>query len=99
MRIRHNSRAEAKDRIRAVLRLNGAKCDGHGICVLGSPSRITLDEWGYAVIDSRPLVEVIDIARASRAVRACPAGALELVSDGHVAELGSDKGRAPSPRE
>jgi len=61
-----------------VVRLDGAKCDGHGICMLRFPQRISLDEWGYAVLDPRPLEREEDIARAKRAVRACPVGALEL---------------------
>lgn len=60
------------------LHLDGARCDGHGICVLRFPQRISLDEWGYAVIDARRINSSVDLARARRAVRACPANALEL---------------------
>jgi ferredoxin len=66
---------------RYVLRLDGAKCDGHGICMLRLPQRISLDEWGFAVLDPRPLARPEDVARARRAVRACPNGALELSRD------------------
>lgn len=61
--------------------VDGAKCDGHGICALVMPEMISLDTWGFATIDGGPLVDARSIARARRAVRACPAGALTLVGD------------------
>ena len=66
-----------------LVHLDGARCDGHGICVLRLPQRITLDEWGYAVIDPVPIDTELDLQRARRAIRACPAGALELVAVHH----------------
>lgn len=56
--------------------VNGAQCDGHGICALIIPERISLDQWGYASLDERPLDEESTLARARRAVSACPARAL-----------------------
>lgn len=76
------NRSEAEQ---VVLRLDGAKCDGHGICALRLPHHITLDEWGYAVVDRRPIETYEDLRRAERAVRACPVGALSLSGDGRVA--------------
>jgi ferredoxin len=70
-----------------VLHLDGARCDGHGICVLRFPQRISLDEWGYAVIDARPIAAGLDLDRARRAVRACPEGALELSAIAHEPPL------------
>jgi ferredoxin len=61
--------------------VDGAKCDGHGICALVMPEMISLDTWGFATLDGGPLVDARSIARARRAVRACPAGALALVGD------------------
>ncbi|HUX05421.1 MAG TPA: ferredoxin [Acidimicrobiales bacterium] len=58
--------------------VNGAQCDGHGICALIIPERISLDQWGYASLDDRPLDEGSTLARARRAVNACPARALLL---------------------
>lgn len=63
-----------------ALRIDGSRCDGHGICVLRCPERIALDKWGYAVVDLDPIDEPTVISRAVRAVNACPEGALELVS-------------------
>jgi ferredoxin len=61
--------------------VDGAKCDGHGICALVLPERISLDTWGYAAVDAEPLSDPRLIARARRVVRACPAKALTLVGD------------------
>ena len=61
--------------------LDGSKCDGHGICALVLPERISLDKWGYADVDSTSWEDLRDIARARRVVRACPAKALTLVGD------------------
>jgi len=60
--------------------IDGTRCDGHGICLLRLPERISLDEWGYAVVDDTPLAGRRSLARARRAVRACPAHALDLVT-------------------
>lgn len=57
---------------RFKLYLDGARCDGYGICVSRFPQRITLDEWSYAVIDRDPIDSELDLQRARRAVRASP---------------------------
>jgi ferredoxin len=76
--------------------IDGTRCDGHGICALRLPERISLDEWGYAVIDDEPLVRRRALVRARRAVNACPARALELVTFGErAARVTSSE---PSPR-
>ncbi|MEO9180908.1 MAG: ferredoxin [Acidimicrobiales bacterium] len=64
--------------VASQLVLDGTKCDGHGICTMRCPELISLDDWGYAVISDDVIVERVDIARARRAVRSCPEGALEL---------------------
>jgi len=65
-------------RRKATLRLlfDAARCDGHGICALRCPELIGLDEWGYARVDPTPSADPETVARARRAVRACPNGAL-----------------------
>ena len=63
------------------LQFDASRCDGHAICALRCPDLISLDEWGYAVVDPSP-VSGTTAARARRAVRACPAGALTLVENG-----------------
>jgi ferredoxin len=63
------------------LMIDGSKCDGHGICALVMPERISLDAWGYASVDPGALDEARLVSRARRVVRACPATALTLVGD------------------
>ena len=53
------------------------KCEAHGLCAELLPERITLDEWGYPLIDQTPVPAALeDLAR--RAVSACPTLALRL---------------------
>jgi ferredoxin len=53
------------------------KCEAHGLCAELLPERIMLDEWGYPLIDGRPIPNSLeDLAR--RAVDACPTLALRL---------------------
>jgi ferredoxin len=63
------------------LMIDGSKCDGHGICALVLPERISLDAWGYANVDPGALEEARLVSRARRVVRACPAAALTMVGD------------------
>ena len=71
------------------LTVDGSKCDGHGICALIIPERISLDAWGFADV-ARTL------ARAKRAVNACPVRALTLAGPVAV-RLG--RGAAALPKE
>jgi ferredoxin len=52
-------------------------CDGHGVCADLLPERITLDDWGYPIIDPRPIGRDLQ-AHARRAVEACPVLALRF---------------------
>lgn len=55
--------------------VNPITCVGHGLCADLLPERITLDEWGYPIVDGRPIPdELLDHAR--RAAAACPTLAL-----------------------
>lgn len=60
-----------------TLRLNPIRCDGYGICAFVLPERIRLDEWGYPIVDSRP-IEDHRLADARRTVDLCPVLALSL---------------------
>ncbi|HET9690881.1 MAG TPA: ferredoxin [Acidimicrobiales bacterium] len=57
------------------MRVNPITCDGHGLCAELLPEVITLDDWGYPIIE--PLPPHL-LAHARRAVRACPTLALVL---------------------
>ncbi len=57
------------------LRLNPIACDAHGLCAELLPEMIELDEWGYPVLDERPIpADMLEHAR--RAAAACPTLAL-----------------------
>jgi ferredoxin len=61
-------------------------CEAHGLCAELLPERITLDEWGYPLIDATPIPRSLqDLAR--RAAAACPTLALRLRAAENI-ELG-----------
>ena len=52
-------------------------CDAYGYCAELLPERITLDEWGYPIVDGAPIdAELLELAR--RAAAQCPRRALEF---------------------
>jgi ferredoxin len=59
------------------LRVNPIECSGHGACAELLPEMISLDEWGYPLIDPRPVPPALQ-RRARRAVSNCPVLALHL---------------------
>jgi ferredoxin len=61
----------------ARLRVNPIACKAHGLCAELFPEMISLDEWGYPILDSRPVPADL-AAHARRAVSACPVLALRL---------------------
>ena len=60
------------------LKVNPIDCTGHGVCAELLPELIWLDEWGYPVVDPRPVPPQLD-REARRAVAAYPALALKLM--------------------
>jgi ferredoxin len=54
-----------------TIRVNPIACDGSGLCAELLPERVTLDDWGYPIIDPRPLTPDLE-KHAERAVSACP---------------------------
>jgi ferredoxin len=50
-------------------------CAAHGMCAELLPERISLDEWGYPVLDDQPLDPGL-LVHARRAAAACPTLAL-----------------------
>ncbi len=71
------------------LRVNPIACAGHGLCAELLPERIMLDDWGYPIVDPRPIPPDLE-AHARRAVDACPTLALAL---GPAHPAGSADGR------
>jgi ferredoxin len=63
--------------VSSVLRVNPITCEAHGLCAELFPERITLDDWGYPIIDPTPVDRAV-LAHARAAVAACPVLALRL---------------------
>jgi ferredoxin len=59
------------------LRVNPIACDGHGLCAELFPERVSLDEWGYPIVDGAPVTKDLE-PHARRAVAECPKLALLL---------------------
>jgi ferredoxin len=52
-------------------------CDAYGYCAEQLPEAIGLDEWGYPIVDGKPLpAELVELAK--RAARDCPRRAITL---------------------
>jgi ferredoxin len=63
------------------LTVNPITCVGHGLCADLFPEWITLDDWGYPIIDPHPIPPHLE-AHARRAIAACPTLALSFVKGG-----------------
>jgi ferredoxin len=62
---------------RSTMRVDAIACAGHGLCAELLPELITLDDWGYPMVDGKPIPEEL-MAHARRAADACPTLALRL---------------------
>ena len=69
---------KAAKETKETLVVNPIDCTGHGVCAELLPELIWLDEWGYPIVDPRPVPPQLD-REARRAVAACPALALKLM--------------------
>jgi ferredoxin len=52
-------------------------CAAYGYCAELLPEAISLDEWGYPMVDDRPIPAEL-MALAKRAARDCPKRAISL---------------------
>ncbi|MHB8719113.1 MAG: ferredoxin [Candidatus Dormibacteria bacterium] len=77
------------------LRVDPTRCDAFGMCMELLPERITLDDWGYPIIDGRPLQGRL-LELATEAVAACPRTAL-FIDDAE--EALPPRGREGAPPE
>lgn len=59
------------------LRVDPIACKGHGVCAEMLPELVGLDEWGYPILDTRPVPGDL-FPLAKRVVSACPVLALRL---------------------
>jgi ferredoxin len=71
-----------------ALKVNPVQCTGHGVCAELLPEMISLDEWGYPLVDPRPVPPALD-REARRAVAACPVLALKLIRSEQPVRSGS----------
>lgn len=62
----------------ARLRVDPSVCDGVGICAHLAPDLVTVDSWGYPVLDPEPLSTASERRQAAAAAAACPRSALYL---------------------
>jgi ferredoxin len=60
------------------LQVNPIDCAAHGLCAELLPEWVSLDEWGYPVVDDQPVPGQL-VKAAKRAAQACPTLALRLV--------------------
>jgi ferredoxin len=60
-----------------ALRVDWPHCRARGLCAELLPEIVTLDEWGYPIVDGDVTRELLSVAR--EAVRMCPRLALRLV--------------------
>ena len=62
-----------------TLRVDWPACKAHGVCAELLPEVVSLDEWGFPIVDGVVTYEVLEMARA--AVKACPTLALRLTAE------------------
>ena len=60
------------------LRVNPTLCEGYGYCAELVPELITLDDWGFPIVSSRPIEDENLLNLSRRAVATCPRLALML---------------------
>lgn len=58
------------------LRVDPIACDGHGLCAELFPEGVSLDDWGFPIVEG-PVPPQLE-KHAERAVSACPKRALRL---------------------
>ncbi len=58
------------------LRVNPTLCTGYGYCAEIVPELISVDDWGYPIVDGRPIDDHRILSLARKAVATCPRLAL-----------------------
>jgi ferredoxin len=66
------------DQPRRRLRVNPVQCDAFGYCAEMLPELINLDDWGFPIVNSRPLEGKGLLKVVEGTVAACPRLALLL---------------------
>jgi ferredoxin len=65
--------------MKKLLRLDPIACDGHGLCAELFPEWISLDDWGYPIINPREVPPGLE-EHARRAIKECPKLALRFAT-------------------
>jgi ferredoxin len=61
----------------AVIKVDPIACEAYGYCAELLPELVTLDEWGYPIVDGDPVpTHLVELARL--AARQCPRRAFVL---------------------
>jgi ferredoxin len=70
---------ESPERGKTMIRIliDPVACDAYGYCAEQLPESISLDEWGYPIVDGKPIPPEL-VAAAKRAARDCPRRAITL---------------------
>ena len=64
------------------VRVDPVACEAYGYCAELLPERVSLDDWGYPVVDGTPVgAGLVDLAR--RAAAECPRRAFLVEAAGH----------------
>jgi ferredoxin len=61
------------------LKVNPVRCEAYGLCAELLPELVELDEWGYPIVDGRPVPPEL-VKEARRAAAMCPRLALSLAT-------------------
>ena len=59
------------------LAVDPIRCDGRGLCAELFPERVSIDDWGFPIVDPTPIDATL-FRDARRAVQLCPVLALRL---------------------
>ena len=72
------ARRPVRVRVRGLkITIDPVACEAYGYCAELLPEAVSLDEWGYPIVDDRPLApELLHLAK--RAARDCPKRAITL---------------------
>jgi ferredoxin len=76
----HSARSGTGVAMSEHLAVDPIACDGTGLCAELLPELITLDDWGFPIIDPRPISPQLRPA-VQRAMDMCPRLALLLKRD------------------
>lgn len=83
---------DVSDNVERRLRVNPTLCDGVGYCAEIVPELISMDDWGFPIVNTRVIDGETLLNHARRAVVTCPRVALliqEIVPAPHREGSGS----------